>query len=190
MGPHGRRPGPAAAAHEPGTRTGYHALTYGWLVGELVQRVSGRSLADVVREEIAAPLDLDGLYLGCPRTSGTGWLRSRRSVRSSGPAPQAVRGLQKFVGTQFGKGLSLTRSPVNTRRMINAPPCGASRTWSSPGDHGRLHSGGQRLLHRASLAAMYAVLAGGAPSATPGCCQRRRSRGSASSRTAGATSCW
>jgi len=41
---------------EPGTDHGYHALTFGWLVGEVVRRIRGRSLGTVVREEIAAPL--------------------------------------------------------------------------------------------------------------------------------------
>jgi CubicO group peptidase (beta-lactamase class C family) len=52
--------------HEPGTRTGYHGLTFGFIVGELIQRVSGRPFPDVVREVIAAPLGLDGLYVGAP----------------------------------------------------------------------------------------------------------------------------
>lgn len=50
---------------EPGTRHGYHALTFGWLVGELVRRVSGRSLGTFLRSEVAEPLGLD-LWLGLP----------------------------------------------------------------------------------------------------------------------------
>jgi CubicO group peptidase (beta-lactamase class C family) len=50
---------------EPGTRHGYHALTYGWLAGELVRRASGQSLGSFVRTEIAEPLGLD-LWLGLP----------------------------------------------------------------------------------------------------------------------------
>jgi CubicO group peptidase (beta-lactamase class C family) len=50
---------------EPGTRHGYHAFTFGWLVGEVVRRVSGRSLGEFVRTEIAEPLGLD-LWLGLP----------------------------------------------------------------------------------------------------------------------------
>src|SRR5262249_27389742 len=41
---------------EPGKAHGYHALTYGWLVGEVIRRVRGRSVGAVVREEIARPL--------------------------------------------------------------------------------------------------------------------------------------
>ena len=43
----------------PGTASGYHALSIGHLVGELVRRVTGRTLKDFVREEIAVPLDAD-----------------------------------------------------------------------------------------------------------------------------------
>lgn len=46
-------------AWEPGTRHGYHALTFGWLVGELVHRVSGKSLGSFFRDEVAEPLGLD-----------------------------------------------------------------------------------------------------------------------------------
>ena len=44
---------------QPGTRHGYHALTFGFLVGELVRRISGRPLDVFFREEIAGPLGLD-----------------------------------------------------------------------------------------------------------------------------------
>ncbi|MER6177471.1 serine hydrolase domain-containing protein [Streptosporangium sp. NPDC001681] len=50
---------------EPGTEHGYHGLTYGWLVGEVVRRVTGRSLGAFLTEEIAAPLGLD-LWIGLP----------------------------------------------------------------------------------------------------------------------------
>lgn len=44
---------------EPGTASGYHALNYGFLVGELVRRTTGSSLKDFVHSEIAGPLDAD-----------------------------------------------------------------------------------------------------------------------------------
>ncbi len=50
---------------EPGTRNGYHMLTFGWTVGELVRRVSGRSLGTFFAEEIAGPLDAD-FWIGLP----------------------------------------------------------------------------------------------------------------------------
>lgn len=56
----------AAPAHEPGTAHGYHGLTYGWLVGELAQRVTGESFSQLLASELAEPLGLDGLYCGLP----------------------------------------------------------------------------------------------------------------------------
>ena len=44
---------------EPGISQSYHALTFGWLVGELIRRVDGRSVGRYFAEEIAAPLNLD-----------------------------------------------------------------------------------------------------------------------------------
>jgi len=58
----------AAPAHPPGASTAYHGFTYGFLVGELVQRVTGRLLPQLVRSTIAEPLGLDGLYIGTPAT--------------------------------------------------------------------------------------------------------------------------
>src|SRR5262249_13843580 len=52
--------------HEPGKAHGYHGLTYGYLVGEIIQRVTGKPFCQVLEEEIAKPLDLDGLYIGLP----------------------------------------------------------------------------------------------------------------------------
>jgi CubicO group peptidase (beta-lactamase class C family) len=44
---------------EPGTRHGYHALTFGYLVGELVRRISGQSLGSYFRRHVAEPLGAD-----------------------------------------------------------------------------------------------------------------------------------
>jgi CubicO group peptidase (beta-lactamase class C family) len=50
---------------EPGTRNGYHGFTFGWTVGEMVRRASGKSLGTFFREEIAGPLGLD-FWIGLP----------------------------------------------------------------------------------------------------------------------------
>lgn len=50
---------------EPGTRHGYHMLTFGWLVGEVVRRVSGKSLGRFFQDEVAKPLELD-FWIGLP----------------------------------------------------------------------------------------------------------------------------
>ncbi|GGO26930.1 esterase [Microbispora rosea subsp. aerata] len=46
----------------PGERHGYHAVTFGWLVGEVLRRVGGRPVRDLVRDELGVP----GLWIGLP----------------------------------------------------------------------------------------------------------------------------
>jgi CubicO group peptidase (beta-lactamase class C family) len=44
----------------------YHALTYGWLLSGLARSVTGMGMRELIREEVAAPLNTDGLHLGRP----------------------------------------------------------------------------------------------------------------------------
>lgn len=54
-----------APSWEPGTQHGYHAITYGHLVGEVIRRISGRSVGTYFRDEIGDPLGLD-FWIGLP----------------------------------------------------------------------------------------------------------------------------
>jgi CubicO group peptidase (beta-lactamase class C family) len=44
----------------------YHALTYGWLMSGLARAVTGKGMRELIRQELAEPLDTDGLHLGRP----------------------------------------------------------------------------------------------------------------------------
>ncbi|MFI8189814.1 serine hydrolase domain-containing protein [Streptomyces sp. NPDC085946] len=72
-----------APVWEPGTDHGYHALTYGWMLDELVRRVTGRGTGAWIAAEIAGPLGLD-LWLGLP---GTAAGRVGRVGPVEGPEP-------------------------------------------------------------------------------------------------------
>jgi CubicO group peptidase (beta-lactamase class C family) len=50
---------------EPGTTHGYHALTYGWLTGEVLRRLTGRTVGALIADRLAGPLGLD-LWVGLP----------------------------------------------------------------------------------------------------------------------------
>jgi len=50
---------------EPGTKSGYHAITQGYLVGEVVRRITGKSLGTFFREAVAGPLNAD-FWIGLP----------------------------------------------------------------------------------------------------------------------------
>ena len=58
-----------APAWEPGTAAGYHALSFGFLAGELVRRVSGKSVGTFLREEVCGPLGLQNMYIGAPASA-------------------------------------------------------------------------------------------------------------------------
>lgn len=44
---------------EPGTRSGYHAISYGFLIGEVIRRITGLLPGEFLRQEITGPLDID-----------------------------------------------------------------------------------------------------------------------------------
>ena len=51
---------------EPGTKTGYHNYTFGFITGELIRRIDGRPLTQFLAEEILQPLGIDSLFFGVP----------------------------------------------------------------------------------------------------------------------------
>lgn len=55
----------APPSFPPGTRRRYHALTYGFLVGEVIRRIDGRTPGRFFADEVAGPLGLD-LHIGAP----------------------------------------------------------------------------------------------------------------------------
>jgi CubicO group peptidase (beta-lactamase class C family) len=76
----------------PGTAHGYHVNTFGYLVGELVRRVDGRSLGTVLREDVAGPLDAD-VHIGLDpaehgRTAEFLWPESPSARGMPGPDQQ------------------------------------------------------------------------------------------------------
>ncbi|WP_442804221.1 serine hydrolase domain-containing protein [Streptomyces luteogriseus] len=102
--------GPAAVAAqapawEPGTDHGYHALTYGWLLDELVRRVTGQGTGQWLASQVTGPLGLE-LWLGLPESEAgrvgrvgrvegaepTGGLRARpkRSVTEAYEDPASL----------------------------------------------------------------------------------------------------
>jgi CubicO group peptidase (beta-lactamase class C family) len=162
----------ATPVHEPGQRTGYHGLTYGYLVGELVRRVTGRPFSQVVREEIAEPLELDGMYIGAPEDqlhraakllwstrgpglpSQLGWLQGY--AREVGEVTEWSAGFVQRVLDLFGVGFDLPSIlDALAPRGIADFDFGADETLRAaiPAANG--------LFTARSLARMYACLAGG-----------------------------
>ncbi|MCP5056324.1 MAG: beta-lactamase family protein [bacterium] len=152
--------------HTPGERTGYHGLTYGYLVGEILQRVTGRAFSDLVKEELATPLGLDGMFIGTPeeelsRAAELIWPRSSVGPRWIGQS--MVRQGMTAAAPLVEIGARLAGIQVDLRSILDslAPrgiddfDFGAEETLraSIPAANG--------LFTARSLARMYAALAGG-----------------------------
>ncbi len=82
------------AAWPPGERSGYHALTYGWLVGEVLTRITGTGVNDSVADLVARPLGIcDEMGIG----AGALGERTRASaVRRSLGGPRTMRAVERL----------------------------------------------------------------------------------------------
>jgi len=58
----------ATPIHEPDAAHGYHGLNYGFLVGGIIEKISGKSFQQVLQEELTDPLQLDGAFIGLPES--------------------------------------------------------------------------------------------------------------------------
>ncbi|QIB45292.1 serine hydrolase domain-containing protein [Streptomyces aureoverticillatus] len=141
---------------EPGTDHGYHAHTYSWLTGELVRRVTGRSIRDFVADEIAGPLGLD-LWVGLPASEAG---RVGRLGRLDVPA--AAGGLRTRAKPQVSEAYrdpaSLTRRAFDVVSPFPDENSAAYRSAVLPASNGIATAGG--------LAGFYASLIGEVDSGT------------------------
>jgi CubicO group peptidase (beta-lactamase class C family) len=122
---------------EPGKQTAYHALTYGWIVGELVRRIDGRPIGRFVQEEICAPLGMRDVYFGIPESAAPRVAHLERAEPEPGvaePAPDSI---------------SARAAPQPLARIIAQPP-----GWRAS------IPGGNCVASARALARMYAALIG------------------------------
>jgi len=97
----------------PGTQCGYHAGSFGWLNGELLRRITGKSVGTFIRAEIAEPLGAD-VHVG---------LSERDLVRTAETIPPVIRGT-----TILGR-LNLSVGRVRLAALNNPPrPAKAANT--------------------------------------------------------------
>ncbi len=103
---------------DPRASRTYHAVTFGWLCGELIHRVDGRCVGQFFAEEIADPLNLD-IWIGLPQD-----LEPRVSAVELAPA---------WAGSPDG---AVITDPL--RRAVENPPRyqPASFPWNEPAWHG------------------------------------------------------
>ncbi|MFF3849964.1 serine hydrolase domain-containing protein [Streptomyces sp. NPDC002328] len=127
---------------EPGTRSGYHALTYGFLVGEVVRRVSGLLPGAFLEREVTGPLGID-FTIGLPEKE------AGRAAELVHP-PAATSSEQAAVFSQLAPAaLAALTNPMAGAREANTPQWRAAEIPAANG-HGTARA----------VAALYGVFAG------------------------------
>ena len=139
------RLGAEAPFWKPGSRNGYHMMTFGWTVGELVRRVSGQSLGTYFRENIAVPLGLD-FAIGLPEAEHP---RVSRMLRWR---PEKGQQLPPFT-----QALLRDRNSLQYLAFMNSGKHKTDATVSWLAELG----GGGGITNARALAGMYAPLANG-----------------------------
>jgi CubicO group peptidase (beta-lactamase class C family) len=123
---------------EPGTRNGYHMLTFGWVAGELVRRVDGRSIGRFLAEEIAGPTRAD-VWLGLPEAEE---MRVAKVIPNV-PDPRRV--------SAFTEAILRDRTGVQALALLNNGGFSANSRASHAAEIG----GGGGLATARGLASMY-----------------------------------
>ncbi|KIG19294.1 Esterase A [Enhygromyxa salina] len=164
----------AKPAHAPGRDLGYHAWTFGWLVGELLQRATGALFSDLLRECIAKPLALTGCYIGLPdsehhrvakiiqvQTGEPPRSGAARSLVSQAPAlAQAGIGMGIGLGSKVTRALGLRFDPAQAMRAM-APPGLSQLNLNAPAFLRAVIPSVNGVFDAISLSRIYAALANG-----------------------------
>ena len=81
---------------EPGTKVGYHAYTFGYIVGEIVRRTTGKPISAALREYVSGPLGVpDEIYFGMPESEHHRLARLE-DAPMAGPMPEMPPDLPMF----------------------------------------------------------------------------------------------
>lgn len=137
---------------EPGTAHGYHAVTYGFLVGEVLRRITGRTVGRLFADEIARPLGLDA-WIGLPpehepRVEPLVGELAPDMAGELDPVRRAL--LEQFVGpeTMLGRALSCN-GPLSDSGVFNRTDVRAAEIPAANG-----------VCDARSLSRLYAALVG------------------------------
>ncbi|WP_407638977.1 serine hydrolase domain-containing protein [Actinacidiphila yeochonensis] len=139
----------------PGTAHGYHGRTWGWLVGEVIRRVSGRTPGRFLAEEIAAPLDLD-FFIGVPAAERARVSRMAYWQPAVDPASVPL----ESVPEQFRDAVAAWRDPDSLSNRAFAVTDPAQIDFNSPEVQAAELPASNGVGTARALARMYAALIG------------------------------
>ena len=148
----------ATPLHAAGARVGYHAISFGWIVGGLIEKVTGEPLAQTLAKKITQPLELDGCYIGVPESElarCSEIIGAARYNPNKAPPSKLVQLQQQLTD----KVLRLTGFDPNTAAEALIPK-GMSRFYlDEPKNLQACNAGAGGVFTARSLAKIYAALA-------------------------------
>lgn len=151
----------AQPVHVPGKANGYHGLTYGYLVGELVHRVTGLSFPEALHEYLAKPLKLDGLYCGLPESE----MQRRATLllprRVSGNSRRTGYWRKTMVKLAINGVLSVGGSSLENTKQGLLPKGMSAFDFNSPEVVSSCIPSANGMFTARSLARLYAMMANG-----------------------------
>jgi CubicO group peptidase (beta-lactamase class C family) len=106
---------------EPGTRHGYHAITFGYLVGEVIRRITGKTPGQYFRDELAGPLDLD-FHIGLDA-------KDDARVANLIPSPPPAPGEPNIFAEIMKDPESVTAKAFMNPPVLSKPGLVNSREW-------------------------------------------------------------
>jgi CubicO group peptidase (beta-lactamase class C family) len=143
---------------QPGTAHGYHALTYGWLIGALIAKVMGKRMGEVFAEEIAQPLGLD-FHIGLPPSEVS---RVAPLVQMPEPDPNVLDGItDPVVRAAFMQTSAAALDPTSaysrTMSTNGALPTPDAEAWNDPNVYQSEIPAANGISNGRSLATLYAA---------------------------------
>jgi CubicO group peptidase (beta-lactamase class C family) len=133
---------------EPGMQHGYHATTYGWLVGEVIRRVTGASVGAFFQTEVAEPLGLD-FWIGLPEAE-----EPRVVPLITFELPEDL-GLTEMIDAFIGPDTGLGKALIAPGGALAEPT-----VWNSRGVRAAEIPAANGVTDARSLARMYASMIG------------------------------
>jgi len=145
----------------PGEANGYHPLNYGFMINEIMRRPDGRDCGTFFQEEVAAPLGLDGLFIGLPESE-----EDRVACVYEAPADrESITGMAKLMGftpdeEYFGFQRSIMFEEGLDPKDLPFPEW--DNIFNRPEVHRAVVAGGGGISSARDIAKVYAMLAQGA----------------------------
>lgn len=159
---------------EPGTAYGYHAITHGWLAGELVRRVTGKSPGTAFTDRIATPLKADA-WIGLPAQHATRTAHAWSAPSASGEGPPVtdadeIELLTRSITlgsalpvTLVGDGTGFNDPVIQAAEIPGAGGIASARALATIWSATVINTGGVRLLNDEVIAQATKERSGGAP---------------------------